>query len=31
MYNTKESRSEFVTNWYRTIGNWQAELRKARR
>ena len=27
---TKAARNEFVANWYRTVGNWQKDLRKDR-
>lgn len=29
-YSTKAARNEFVTNWYRTVENWQKDLRKER-
>jgi hypothetical protein len=31
MYSSKESRNEFVANWYKTIATWQSDLRKAQR
>jgi hypothetical protein len=29
-YNTKSARDEFVANWYRTVSEWQNDLRKTR-
>ena len=29
-YSNKSARNEFVANWYRTVENWQKELRKER-
>lgn len=28
-YSTKAARNEFVANWYRTVENWQKDLRRA--
>jgi hypothetical protein len=30
MYTTKDQRKEFVANWYRAIGTWQKDVRRAK-
>jgi DNA phosphorothioation-dependent restriction protein DptG len=29
-YTTAEDRRQFVANWYRTVENWQSDVRKGR-
>ncbi len=29
-YTTAEARRQFVANWYRTVENWQSDVRKGR-
>lgn len=29
-YSTKKDRETFVANWYRTVDEWQQDLKKAR-